>query len=337
MAPEPGHDETEAGDPRWQLLRELFAAAAGLATAARTALLDRETAGDPQLRAELEALLQADSRAGEFLAPASHGAATGTIGPYRLLQVLGEGGFGVVYLAEQIRPIRRHVALKLVKPGMDSRQVIARFEAERQTLASLDHPGIARVYDAGETPDGRPYFVMEYVQGLPVTTYCERSDLGLRERLGLFLRICDAVGHAHQAGVIHRDLKASNVLVAKRAGVPAPRVIDFGIAKATGPGADADTATIAGTVLGTLGAMSPEQAGAIAAKVDTRTDIYALGILLYELLAGAPPFDPVRLRGLTWLDALCVIRQEEPPPLSMRAATAAAPGDPLEVAPQGEA
>ena len=316
--PPPGSDADETGDTHWQRLRRLFAAADGLPPAERTAFLDRELADEPDLRGELEGLLRAGSGAGEFLAAPADAPAR-FIGPYRLLAVLGEGGFGVVHLAEQLEPIRRRVALKLVRPGMDSRRVIARFEAERQTLASLDHPGIARVLDAGETDDGRPFFAMEYVQGVPVTAFCTHNDLDLRARLALFLQICDAIQHAHQAGVIHRDLKASNVLVTGQSGAPCPRVIDFGIAKATGPGTEENTATIAGTVLGTLGAMSPEQAGAIDAKVDTRTDIYSLGVLLYELLAGAPPFDPVRLRGLTWLDALHVIGEDEPPPLATRA------------------
>ena len=314
--PEPDTDET--GDSRWQRLRRLFAAVDGLPLTERNAFLDRELADEPDLRGELEGLLRAGSGAGEFLATPA-GTPARMIGPYRLLEVLGEGGFGVVHLAEQLEPIRRRVALKLVRPGMDTRRVIARFEAERQTLASLDHPGIARVLDAGETDDGRPFFAMEYVQGVPVTAFCARNDLDLKARLTLFLQICDAIQHAHQAGVIHRDLKASNVLVTEQSGAPCPRVIDFGIAKATGPGTEENTATIAGTVLGTLGAMSPEQAGAIDAKVDTRTDIYSLGLLLYELLACAPPFDAVRLRGLTWLDALHVIREDDPPPLATRA------------------
>ena len=316
--PPPGPDADETGDTHWQRLRGLFAAADSLPPAERTAFLDRELADEPDLRGELEGLLRAGSGADAFLAAPADAPAR-MIGPYRLLAVLGEGGFGVVHLAEQLEPIRRRVALKLVRPGMDSRRVIARFEAERQTLASLDHPGIARVLDAGETDDGRPFFAMEYVQGVPVTAFCEGNDLDLQARLALFLQICDAIQHAHQAGVIHRDLKASNVLVTEQSGAPCPRVIDFGIAKATGPGTEENTATIAGTVLGTLGAMSPEQAGAIDAKVDTRTDIYSLGVLLYELLAGAPPFDAVRLRGLTWLDALHVIREDEPPPLATRA------------------
>ncbi len=316
----PGPDPDLTGEPRWQRLRRLFSAVDGLAAAERTAFMDRELADEPVLRGELEELLQADAGAGDFLMEPTGGGAARMIGPYRLLEVLGEGGFGVVYLAQQLEPISRRVALKLIRPGMDTRRVIARFEAERQVLASLDHPGIARVLDAGETADGRPYFAMEYVQGVPITVYGVRADLDLRARLLLFLQVCDAVQHAHQAGVIHRDLKASNVLVTEQSGTPCPRVIDFGIAKATGPGTEENTATIAGTVLGTLGAMSPEQAGAISAKVDIRSDVYSLGVLLFELLTGVPPFDPVRLRGLTWLDALCVIRSEDPPPLAARAA-----------------
>ena len=316
-APDPEAERTV--DSEWIRLRQLFSAAEGLSPAERTAFLDREVADEPALRGKLENLLQSNTDAGDFLTETVGDNRARMVGPYRLLQVLGEGGFGIVYLAEQLEPIHRRVALKLVRPGMDTQRAIGRFEAERQTLATLDHPGIARVLDAGESEDGRPYFAMEFVQGVPLTEFCERHDLGLDARLDLFLQVCDAIQHAHQAGVIHRDLKAANVLVTAQSGTPCPRVIDFGIAKATGPGTEENTATIAGAVLGTLGSMSPEQAGAIDAKVDTRSDIYSLGVLLFELLTGSPPFAPGRLRGLTWLDALQVIRAEDPPPLAARA------------------
>ncbi len=228
----------------------------------------------------------------------------------------------MVYLAEQTHPIRRRVALKLIKPGMDTKQVIARFEAERHALALMDHPCIAQVHEAGETESGHPYFVMEYVEGIPLTTYCDREKLRIPERLELFLQVCDAIQHAHQRGVIHRDIKPSNVLVAVRDGTPTPKLIDFGIVKAT---TESDTDTILGTtvmtregmVVGTLGYMSPEQAGG-AATVDTRSDIYSLGVLLYELLAGAPPFDAQRLRQAALSEAVRVIREEDPPTLTAR-------------------
>ncbi len=241
------------------------------------------------------------------------------LGPYKLLDQLGEGGFGVVFLAEQQQPVRRRVALKVLKPGMDTRQVVARFEAERQALALMDHPHIAKVFDGGETPGGRPYFVMELVQGLPVTEFCDDRRLTVRERLTLFVDVCSAVQHAHQKGVIHRDLKPSNVLVAAHDGKPAVKVIDFGIAKAVGqPLTDKSIHTQAMQLLGTPLYMAPEQAGMCALDVDTRTDIYALGVLLYELLTGATPFDPERFRKAGYEEICRILREEEPPRPSAR-------------------
>jgi serine/threonine protein kinase len=241
------------------------------------------------------------------------------IGPYKLLQQLGEGGMGTVYLAEQSRPVRRLVALKIIKPGMDSRQVVARFEAERQALALMDHPNIARVLDGGTTESGRPFFVMELVKGVPLTKYCDDPRLTPRQRLELFLPVCHAVQHAHQKGIIHRDLKPSNVMVCLYDGRPVPKVIDFGIAKATGQKLTERTMfTEVGQVVGTLEYMSPEQAELNQLDIDTRSDIYSLGVLLYELLTGSKPLDRKRLKSAALLEVLRLIREEEPPRPSTR-------------------
>src|SRR2546421_8601751 len=243
------------------------------------------------------------------------GEALGTkIGHYKLLQLIGEGGFGSVYMAEQLHPVRRKVALKIIKLGMDTRQVIARFEAERQALAMMDHPNIAKVHDAGATETGRPYFVMELVKGVPITKYCDEHRLTPRERLGLFATVCQAVQHAHQKGIIHRDLKPTNVLVAAYDGKPVVKVIDFGVAKALGERLTERTlVTGFGGVIGTLEYMSPEQAEFNALDVDTRTDIYSLGVLLYELLTGTTPLSRERLSQAGVSEALRLIREEQPP------------------------
>ena len=221
-----------------------------------------------------------------------HSLAGTVIGPYHLLQRLGHGGMGEVWLAEQKQPVRRRVAVKLIKAGMDTHEVVARFESERQALALMDHPAIAKVFDAGSMPDGRPYFVMEYVSGIPVTKYCDKHQLTMRERLELLVRVCEGVQHAHQKAILHRDLKPSNILVGEIDGVPMPRIIDFGVAKATAQGlTDGTMFTRVGTVVGTPGYMSPEQADSAGSDVDTRTDVYSLGVILYELLVGALPLD----------------------------------------------
>ncbi|MGD9690255.1 MAG: tetratricopeptide repeat protein [Phycisphaerales bacterium] len=243
------------------------------------------------------------------------------LGAYRLLQVLGEGGFGVVYLAEQREPVERRVALKIIKLGLETKEVLARFEAERQAMALMDHPAIAKVLDAGATPAGRPYFVMEFVAGVPVHEYCDQHRLTTSERLKLFVDICSAVHHAHQKGVIHRDLKPSNIMVTLLDGRPAPKVIDFGIAKATTRRLTERTIfTETGRLLGTPEYMSPEQAGTTGLDVDTRTDVYSLGVVLYQLLVGSLPFDSRTLRSAGYEGIMRIIREEDPPRMSTRLA-----------------
>jgi serine/threonine protein kinase/tetratricopeptide (TPR) repeat protein len=299
----------------------------------RSAYLEHACAGDPALRASVEALLRANVGASGFLnAPAPALAATvdepiterpGTvIGPYKLLESIGEGGFGVVFLAEQTQPVRRKVALKILKPGMDTRQVVARFEAERQALALMDHPNIAQVYDGGATATGRPFFIMELVKGVPITEFCDQHQLTPRERLELFLPVCQAVQHAHQKGIIHRDLKPSNVMVTVHDTTPVVKVIDFGVAKALGQELTDKTLFTGFTqMIGTTLYMSPEQAGQSGLDIDTRTDVYALGVLLYELLTGTTPFENERLRTAGFEEMRRIIREEEPPKPSTRIST----------------
>jgi eukaryotic-like serine/threonine-protein kinase len=247
------------------------------------------------------------------------GVAAGQIGPYCLLQVIGEGGMGEVWLAEQRQPIHRRVALKLIKAGMDTKAVVARFESERQALALMDHPSIARVYDAGSTAEGRPYFVMEYVPGPPITEYCDKHNLTIKERLGLFLNVCDGVQHAHQKAIIHRDLKPSNVLVLEQDNKAVPKIIDFGLAKATSQRlTDKTMFTELGVMIGTPECMSPEQADQSERNVDTRTDVYSLGVILYELLTSARPFDLKQWRELPLHEVLRQIREVDPPPPSTK-------------------
>lgn len=309
-------------------MREIFDEASLLALEDRAPYLDRQCGDNHDLRQQVESLLAAleeplgflkrmDSNPGTAAVQAESGVALppfqGTIDRYRLIRLLGEGGMGAVWEAEQTQPVRRRVALKLVKPGMDSANVLRRFDTERQTLSMMDHPGIAKVFDAGTAEDGRPWFVMELVQGQPITEWCDQNQVPTEQRLELFMQVCEAVQHAHQKGIIHRDLKPSNILVADYDGRKAIRIIDFGIAKAIGQSIDPQSPfTQSGQIIGTLEYMSPEQAAFNHGDIDTRSDIYSLGVLFFELLTGSTPFDRSRLRDAALDEMLRVIREEEP-------------------------
>src|SRR6476661_6945277 len=312
-------------------IESIFAAAVGIPSDAdRRAYVDQACAGDPALRGRVDELIDNHLRAGSFLeSPAPDLGATADqpiperpgifIGSYKLLEQIGEGGFGVVFLAEQTKPVRRKVALKVLKPGMDTRQVVARFEAERQALAIMDHPHIAKVFDGGATPSGRPYFVMELVKGVPITEFCDQNHLTPRQRLELFVPVCQAVQHAHQKGIIHRDLKPSNALVTVHDTMPVPKIIDFGIAKALGQDlTDKTLFTGFAQMVGTPLYMSHEQAGMSDLDVDTRSDIYSLGVLLYELLTGTTPFTRERFQRAAYDEIRRIIREEDPPRPSTR-------------------
>ena len=314
---------------RWRRIEPILERALELTPEDRSAYLDEACGGDPKLRAELETLIAADARTGELLdregdalfAAAQHDARVEipeSIGPYRILGKLGEGGMGVVYEAQQPDP-ERNVALKVVRAGMDSDAVLARFQAERQALGLMDHPNIATVYDAGLTETGLPYFAMELVAGEPITSFCDRQALPTEERIRLFEVVCDAIQHAHRKGIIHRDIKPSNILVSSGDGSPMPKIIDFGIAKATEPRMAEEAAfTELGQIIGTPEYMSPEQAAADSVDIDTRTDVYALGVLLYELLVGVLPYEPAELRQAGYDEMRRILRETDPPRPSTR-------------------
>src|SRR5262245_167862 len=332
-------------------LKELFLAALQVAPADRAGWLDRECGSNPALREQLARMLAAHDVPQSLLdrpdATIDHPAAEGpgtVIGPYKLLEQIGEGGFGIVFMAEQTQPIRRKVALKILKAGMDTKQVVARFEAERQALAIMDHPNIAKVFDGGTTSEvrsqksevrkddpltsdlcsltsgsGRPYFVMELVKVVPITEFCDRNHLTPKQRLELFVPVCQAVQHAHQKGIIHRDLKPSNVLVTIHDTKPVPKIIDFGVAKALGQElTDKTLFTGFSQMVGTPLYMSPEQAGMSGLDIDTRSDIYSLGVLLYELLTGSTPFTKERFKQAAFEEIRRIIREEDPPKPSTR-------------------
>ena len=318
---------------RWNQLETLFHKSLELEPEARSAFLDDSCGEDSELRKELDALLDAADTPTDILEQPVFEAAQsvvaeskrdvldpGTrIGHYEIVSLLATGGMGEVWLAEQKEPVRRRIALKLIKAGMDTREVVARFESERQALALMDHPAIAKVFDAGSTPEGRPYFAMEYVAGIPITAYCDKYKLTVRQRMELFILVCEGVQHAHQKAIIHRDIKPSNILVTEIDGRRMPRIIDFGVAKATSEKLTAGTMyTRLGTMIGTLGYMSPEQADPIVEDVDTRTDVYSLGAVLYELLTGAIPLD---LRKLPFDEVLRRLREHDTPPPSTKLRT----------------
>jgi serine/threonine protein kinase len=317
----------------WEHVKELLHQAMQLDPEQRGVFLDKACSSDVALRAEVESLLLAgEGVRSSFLQSGPLGADSDRIGTvsgleeghifaqqFQLVRKLGEGGMGQIWLAEQTSPVRRQVALKLIKAGMYDEAVVQRFQSERQSLAIMDHPAIAKVFDAGSTPAGQPYFVMEYVPGLPITSYCDQKRLSTRERLALLVKVCEGVQHAHQKAIIHRDLKPSNILVVEVDGKPMPRVIDFGIAKAFSQQSENETMlTRAGGTVGTPGYMSPEQADPSVLDVDTRTDVYSLGVVLYELLTGVLPFDVKQWKTKPFHEVLRQLHEDDPPSPSAR-------------------
>ena len=310
---------------QWGKVKRIFGDAIEREPSARSAFLDEACGADMALLTEVESLLAEFDRSVGFsqqpflVAPFEATAPSDTIGPYRLIRKLGEGGMGQVWLAEQTAPVARQVALKLIRAGFYDASVLQRFQYERQSLAIMDHPAIAKVFDAGTTAAGQPYFVMEYVAGLPITDYCDEKKLTIRERIELFIRACEGVQHAHQKAIIHRDLKPANILVVEVDGKPVPRIIDFGLAKAVTPLAvGATLVTQPGNFLGTPGYMSPEQANPGEVDIDTRTDVYSLGVVLYVLLTGQEPFATRAWRTMPWDEVLRKLREEDPPRPSTR-------------------
>ena len=314
---------------QWQKVKQIVGSVLEKLPDQRAAYLDEICGSDSALRSEVESLLSAYESSHMLSEPSKEmearaGQELKSVGPYLLLKRLGEGGMGQVWLAEQVSPVRREVALKLIKAGMYDDSVLRRFESERQSLAIMSHPSIAKVFDASTTPEGQPYFVMEYVPGVPITDYCDKKKLGIPTRLELFIQACEGVQHAHQKAVIHRDLKPENILVVEVDGKPMPRIIDFGLAKVTSPQITGDTLfTQVGSFVGTPGYVSPEQADPGALDVDTRTDVYSLGAILYVLLTGSLPLDPRQWQKLPLHEVLRRLREEDPAAPSARVGTKA--------------
>ena len=317
---------------RWQQIRDVLEGALELKRDQRSTFLDSACLFDQSLRQEVEALLaSSDDALSSFLqsAPATDGLIAHLEGivsggglqagqmfaeRFQLIRKIGEGGMGQVWLAEQTSPVRRQVALKLIKAGMYDESIVQRFQSERQSLAIMDHPAIAKVFDAGTTPQGQPYFVMEYVPGLPITEYCDQNKLKIKDRLELFIQACEGVQHAHQKAIIHRDLKPANILVAEVDGKPVPRIIDFGLAKAVTPQVEGEAFfTQLGDFVGTPGYMSPEQVDPNVQDIDTRTDVYSLGVVLYVLLTGLQPFETKQKQKQALDELLRRVREEDPP------------------------